>query len=116
MDRLNNGSFIWLEAICAERNVARRYTIALSRDMFDTSIVAFAWGRIGARGRVRAVSFATEDEATRQRFFEASNWLSNRIFKSYDDIVDHCCEAWNTLVDQPWHIMTIGRPKWARRS
>ena len=25
------------------------------------------------------------------------NWLSNRIFKSYDDIVDHCCYAWNTL-------------------
>lgn len=21
------------------------------------------------------------------------NWLSNRIFKSYDDIVDHCCVA-----------------------
>ena len=44
------------------------------------------------------------------------NWLSNRIFKSYDDIVDHCCEAWNKLIDQPWHIMTIGRRKWARRS
>ena len=28
------------------------------------------------------------------------NWLSNRIFKSYDDIVDHCCYAWNTLVDR----------------
>jgi len=25
------------------------------------------------------------------------NWLSNRIFKSYDDLVDHCCEAWNKL-------------------
>jgi hypothetical protein len=23
------------------------------------------------------------------------NWLSNRVFKSYDDIVDHCCYAWN---------------------
>ena len=22
------------------------------------------------------------------------NWLSNRVFSSYDDIVDHCCEAW----------------------
>jgi hypothetical protein len=29
------------------------------------------------------------------------NWLSNRIFKSHDDIVDHCCFAWNKLVDQP---------------
>src|SRR5262245_50765747 len=30
------------------------------------------------------------------------NGLSNRIFKSYDDLVDHCCEAWNKLVDQPY--------------
>jgi hypothetical protein len=36
------------------------------------------------------------------------NWLSNRIFKSYDDLVDHCCAAWNKLVDQPWRIMSIG--------
>jgi hypothetical protein len=27
------------------------------------------------------------------------NWLSNRVFQSYDDIVDHCCFAWNRLVD-----------------
>jgi hypothetical protein len=41
------------------------------------------------------------------------NWLSNRIFESYDDIVDHCCFAWNTLVDQPWRIMSIGLRQWA---
>lgn len=40
--------------------------------------------------------------------FMRDNWLSNRIFKSYDDIVDHCCDAWNKLVDQPWKIMSIG--------
>jgi DDE superfamily endonuclease len=34
--------------------------------------------------------------------FMRQNWLSNRIFKSFDDIVDHCCYAWNTLIDQPW--------------
>ena len=41
------------------------------------------------------------------------NWLSNRIFSSYDDIVDHCCFAWNQLVDQPWRIMTLGLRQWA---
>jgi hypothetical protein len=41
------------------------------------------------------------------------NWLSNRVFKSYDDLVDHCCEAWNKLVDQPWQIMSIGLRQWA---
>jgi transposase len=40
--------------------------------------------------------------------FLRDNWLSNRVFTSYDDIVDHCCEAWNKLVDQPWTIMSIG--------
>jgi hypothetical protein len=41
------------------------------------------------------------------------NWLSNRIFKSFDGIVDHCCYAWNTLIDQPWKIMSIARRDWA---
>jgi hypothetical protein len=25
----------------------------------------------------------------------------NRVFKSYDNLVDHRCEAWNKLVDLP---------------
>jgi hypothetical protein len=45
--------------------------------------------------------------------FMRDNWLSNRVFKSYDDLVDHCCEAWNRLVDQPWRIMSIGLCQWA---
>jgi hypothetical protein len=28
--------------------------------------------------------------------------------KSYADLVDHCCVAWNKLVSQPWRIMSIG--------
>jgi ABC-type uncharacterized transport system substrate-binding protein len=30
------------------------------------------------------------------------NWLSNRVFKSYDDVVDHCCDAWNKLGLRHW--------------
>jgi hypothetical protein len=45
--------------------------------------------------------------------FMRDNWLSNRIFKSYDDILDHCCFAWNRLMDQPWRIMSIGLRQWA---
>jgi hypothetical protein len=41
------------------------------------------------------------------------NWLSNRVFKSYDDIVALCCDAWNRLIDRPWKIMSIGRRQWA---
>src|SRR6266436_8254933 len=48
--------------------------------------------------------------------FMRDNWLSNRIFRSYEDILDHCCHAWNQLVDQPWTIMSIGMRDWAHRS
>ena len=44
------------------------------------------------------------------------NWLSNRVFKTYDDIVAICCEAWKKLVERPWHIQTIGMREWAHRS
>jgi putative transposase len=45
--------------------------------------------------------------------FLRDNWLSNRVFRGYDDIVAHCCEAWNELIDQPWRIKSIGRREWA---
>jgi putative transposase len=45
--------------------------------------------------------------------FMRENWLSNRIFESYQQIVDPCCHAWNKLIDQPWRIMSIGMREWA---
>lgn len=48
--------------------------------------------------------------------FMRDNWLSNRVFKSMEDIVGHCCEAWNKLVDQPWRIMSLGLRDWINRS
>lgn len=48
--------------------------------------------------------------------FMRDNWLSNRIFSSYADIVDHCCYAWNKLVDEPWRIMSLGIRSWAHAS
>jgi hypothetical protein len=41
------------------------------------------------------------------------NWLGNRTFTSYADILDHCCHAWNTLIDRPGRIKSIGRREWA---
>jgi transposase len=46
--------------------------------------------------------------------FMRENWLSNRVFQSYDDLVDHCCAAWNKLTDQPWRIMSIALRDWAQ--
>jgi transposase len=48
--------------------------------------------------------------------FLRDNKLSNRVFASYDAIVDHCCDAWNWLVDQPWRIMSIGLREWVHGS
>jgi hypothetical protein len=47
--------------------------------------------------------------------FMRDNWLSNRVFTSYDDILDHCCFAWNRLTNQPWCIMSLGLRTWAHR-
>jgi transposase len=45
--------------------------------------------------------------------FLRDNWLSNRVFPSYEAILDHSCAAWNKLIDQPWRIMSIGLRDWA---
>ena len=45
--------------------------------------------------------------------FMRQNWLSNHVFKSFKDILDHCCHAWITLIAQPWKIMSIALRDWA---
>ena len=47
--------------------------------------------------------------------FMRDNWLSNRVFDYADDLIDHCCDAWNKLEAQPWTIMSIGLRDWAHR-
>lgn len=42
-----------------------------------------------------------------------SNKLSNRVFDSYEAIVDACCDAWRWLIAQPHRIASIGTRKWA---
>jgi transposase len=45
--------------------------------------------------------------------FMRDTWLSNRVFRGYEDIVTHCSDAWKDLMDQPWRIKSIGRRSWA---
>ena len=47
--------------------------------------------------------------------FLRGNWLGNRIFASYEAILDQCCDAWTKLIDQPWRIISIGLRDWAHR-
>jgi transposase len=40
-------------------------------------------------------------------------WLSNRVFETYEAIVDAACEAWRKLLAQPTTITSIGLRNWA---
>lgn len=37
-----------------------------------------------------------------------SNYLSNRVYETLEEVFDACCEAWNLLVAQPDVIASIG--------
>ena len=42
-----------------------------------------------------------------------ANWLSNRVFDTYDEIIDAACQAWRNLIAQPEAITSIGLRDWA---
>ena len=42
------------------------------------------------------------------------NYLSNRVYETYDAIVDACCHAWNSLIEQPERITSIATREWAQ--
>lgn len=44
------------------------------------------------------------------------NQLSNRVFDSYNAIVDACCDAWNSLTASPDRIASITTRTWAQVS
>jgi len=42
------------------------------------------------------------------------NFLSNRLFASYEAILDACCDAWNALMALPERIRSIAQRDWAK--
>ena len=46
--------------------------------------------------------------------FLRANFLSHRVWDSYDAIVDACCHAWNTLMRMPERVTSITTRAWAR--
>lgn len=46
--------------------------------------------------------------------FLKQNYLSNRVFGTYEDIVDACSEAWNKLMATPNRITSICTREWAK--
>ena len=47
--------------------------------------------------------------------FLRQNYLANRVFDTYDAIVDACCEAWNALMRQLDRITSIATRDWAKQ-
>ena len=42
-----------------------------------------------------------------------ANWLSNRVFQTYEEIIEAACQAWRNLIAQPEAITSIGQRDWA---
>lgn len=42
------------------------------------------------------------------------NHLANRVFDSYDAIVDACCISWNSLIALPQRLASITLRDWAQ--
>ena len=45
--------------------------------------------------------------------FLRQTFLSNRVFESYEAILDAACHAWNAVRNAPGRIMSIGLREWA---
>ena len=75
------GYALELEAVDRTRNIARRYRIESTRDLFGSFIVDLSWGRIGSIGRSRRVSF--ENECAARSFIRSSLGLCGRSRKRF---------------------------------
>ena len=45
--------------------------------------------------------------------FLRQTWLSNRVFETYEAIIEAACQAWRKLLAQPAIITSIGLRDWA---
>jgi transposase len=43
-----------------------------------------------------------------------ANWLYNRVFENYHEIIAAICDAWQKLIPKPGTINSIGLRQWAR--
>ena len=48
--------------------------------------------------------------------FRRANFLSNRVFETYDAIIDAACDAWRKLIELPETITSIAMRQWAHVS
>jgi hypothetical protein len=78
--------------------------------------VAWRQSPQGSKQHLALAASATRTRTQRPRKYlaiHAAELVVEPNFQIFDDIVDHCCYAWNTLIGQPWKIMSIARRDWA---
>ena len=66
------------------------------------------WARL-AEGSGRRSRMEWQDEG-----YLRANFLSHRVWNSYNAIVNACCGAWNKLINMPERPTSITRRTWAR--
>lgn len=45
--------------------------------------------------------------------YPRQNWLPNRVFDTYDAIINAACQAWKNRIDRPEATTSIGMRDWA---
>jgi len=66
------------------------------------------WARL-AKGSGRRSRMEWQDEG-----YLRANFLSHRVWNTYNAIVDACCDAWNTLMSTPERLTSITHRTWAK--
>ena len=46
--------------------------------------------------------------------FLRGNQLSNRVYDTYEAILDACCDAWNAFIADPQRIRSVTERQWAQ--
>jgi hypothetical protein len=94
-------SMEWLAEVCRdEASFPRRHHPLAVAAKVTRAQPGRSFDKLGISGR----PFSTIGSSARRR--------TNRVFQSYDDILDHCCFAWNTRIGTPCKIMSIGSTDW----
>jgi transposase len=95
----------------------------VSRDAFAVMMLDGAgWHQTGDRlvvpeniGLLRLPPYSPELNPVENIWeFLRQNDLSNRVFVTYEAIVDACCDAWNKLMAAPAQIKSIATRNWAK--
>jgi hypothetical protein len=110
-----NNRGAWLKFLFAqwlEPRVRPTYLVSMSSPPADQCARSRSHAKLRGHGRCSAYSSELNPVENVWEYLR-QNRLSNRVFESYDAIVDACCHAWNALTAEPGRIRSIATRPWA---